>query len=72
MQREDNLQRERETGEPPSRQKLLVTQTATGYWVVQRGDIQLAGAISRRAAERERERMVRLARRGGRRSVARV
>lgn len=30
-------------------------QTATGYWVVQRGAVQLAGAVTRQAAEAERD-----------------
>jgi hypothetical protein len=52
--------------------KLIVKQTATGYWVVQRGDVTLAGAVTEPAAERERERMLSLARRGRRRTLARV
>ena len=36
-------------------ERLTVEQTATGYWVVQRGSVQLAGAVTRKAAEAERE-----------------
>jgi hypothetical protein len=37
-------------GEP-----LKIKQTATGYWVVERGTVQLAGAMTRHAAEAERD-----------------
>jgi hypothetical protein len=36
-------------------EQLTVQQTATRYWVVQRGTIELAGAVTREAAEAERE-----------------
>jgi hypothetical protein len=36
-------------------ERLTVRQTATGYWVVQRGTLQLAGAPTRKGAEAERE-----------------
>jgi hypothetical protein len=36
-------------------QQLKIKQTATGYWVVERGAVQLAGAMTRRAAEAERD-----------------
>lgn len=36
-------------------QRLTVRQTATGYWVVRRGTMQLAGAPTRQGAEAERE-----------------
>jgi hypothetical protein len=36
-------------------EKLTIKQTATGWWTVQRGRIQLAGAWTRDGAERERE-----------------
>ena len=39
---------------------LTVKQTPTGYWVVQRGAVQLAGAPTRRAAEAERDLLDRL------------
>jgi hypothetical protein len=46
------------------RERLTIKQTATGYWVVQRGSVQLAGAVTRRAAEAERELAERLRNRG--------
>jgi hypothetical protein len=49
-------------------QRLTVRQTATGYWVVQRGGVQLAGAMTRGAAEAERDLLYRLHRRSVRRS----
>jgi hypothetical protein len=36
-------------------EQLKIKQTPTGYWVVERGAIQLAGAMTRRAAEAERD-----------------
>jgi hypothetical protein len=39
---------------------LTVKQTPTGYWIVERGAIQLAGAPTRRAAEAERDLLDRL------------
>ena len=48
-------------------ERLTVKQTATGYWVVQRGSVQLAGAVTRKAAEAERELAERLRDRGRRR-----
>ena len=39
---------------------LSVQQTTTGYWVVQRGAVQLAGAVTREAAEAERDMRERL------------
>jgi hypothetical protein len=39
---------------------LTIKQTPTGYWVVQRGAVQLAGAPTRRAAEAERDLLDRL------------
>jgi hypothetical protein len=50
------------------KEPLTVRQTATGYWVVQRGSVQLAGAMTREAAEAERELLTRLARRTMRRN----
>ncbi|HEX3909700.1 MAG TPA: hypothetical protein VHW67_03220 [Solirubrobacteraceae bacterium] len=44
-------------------QQLTVKQTATNYWVVERGPEELAGAVTRQAAEAERELMRRLQRR---------
>jgi hypothetical protein len=48
--------------------RLTVARTATGYWVVKRGSTQLAGALTREAAERERRLVEGLRRRCGRRS----
>jgi hypothetical protein len=42
---------------------LTIKQTATGYWVVQRGAVHLAGAPTRQAAEAERDLLDRLRRR---------
>jgi hypothetical protein len=44
-------------------EQLTVKRTATGYWVVQSGVEQLSGAVTRQAAEAERELMRRLRRR---------
>jgi hypothetical protein len=48
---------------------LTVRQTHTGYWLVQRGGVQLAGAPTRHAAEAERELLERLRDRASRRRV---
>jgi len=40
--------------------RLTIKQTATGYWTVQRGSVQLAGAMTRSGAERERDLLRRL------------
>ncbi|HEY0516717.1 MAG TPA: hypothetical protein VGD00_06315 [Solirubrobacteraceae bacterium] len=50
---------------------LTIKQTATGYWTVQRGSVQLAGAMTRSAAEHEREMLQRLSHASGRRARAR-
>jgi hypothetical protein len=60
----------KEAGQPQDREdrqstivgteRLTVKQTATGYWVVERGAVQLTGATTRRAAEAERELLRRL------------
>ena len=39
---------------------LTIRQTNTGYWVVQSGAVELAGAITLKAAEAERELLRRL------------
>ena len=52
------------------REPLTIKQTATGYWVVQRGAVQLTGAITREAAEAERELLERLRDRNRRRRDA--
>jgi hypothetical protein len=44
-------------------ERLTVRQTATSYWVVQRGSVHLAGALTRKAAEAERELRERLRKR---------
>jgi hypothetical protein len=36
-----------------SRQRLTIARTPTGYWVVQRGSVQLTGAPTRDGAEAE-------------------
>jgi hypothetical protein len=36
-------------------ERLTIKRTATGYWVVERGAVQVAGAMTRRAAEAERD-----------------
>ncbi len=41
-------------------QQLTVKQTATNYWVVERGAQELSGALTRQAAEAERELVRRL------------
>ena len=43
--------------------QLTVKQTPTGYWVVHSGSEQISGAVTRQAAEAERELMRRLRRR---------
>lgn len=40
--------------------RLTIQQTATGYWTVRRGSTQVASAMTREAAERERELLTRL------------
>jgi hypothetical protein len=52
--------------------ELTVQRTATGYWVVQRGSVTVGGAMTQRAAERERDLRLRLRTRRVRRTVARV
>ena len=39
---------------------LTIRQTHTGYWVVQSGAVELAGAITLKAAEAERDLLRRL------------
>jgi hypothetical protein len=64
----------RQGSEP--KQPLTVTRTTTGYWTVQRGTVQLAFAMTREAAENERELLRSLgrsrSRRTGRRPAARA
>jgi hypothetical protein len=48
--------------------RLKVKQTSTGYWIVQRGVVELTGAMTQRAAEAECELRNRLRDRATRRS----
>jgi hypothetical protein len=48
---------------------LTIKQTPTGYWVVQRGAVHLAGAPTRHAAEAERDLLIRLRSRSLRRPI---
>ena len=41
-------------------EQLKIKQTATGYWVVERGAMQVAGGMTRSAAEAERDLLDRL------------
>ena len=50
-------------------QQLTITQTPTGYWSVKRGSTHLAGAMTRKGAEAEREMLSRLGNRRHRRSL---
>jgi hypothetical protein len=52
-------------------ERLTIRQTATGYWTVLRGRTHVAGSLTRRGAEAERELMLRLSRRSVRRADAR-
>lgn len=54
------------------RERLTVKQTATGYWVVQRGGVHLAGAVTRKGAEAERDLLERLRERSRRRAPTSV
>jgi hypothetical protein len=51
------------------KERLTIAQTATGYWVVKRGSVHLAGALTRTAAEGERELLERLRDRGRQRAL---
>jgi hypothetical protein len=44
-------------------EKLTVEQTASNYWSVRSGDAEISGAVTRQAAEAERELVRRLRRR---------
>ncbi len=59
---------DRHTHPQPRTQSLTVRRTATGYWAVQRGSVQLAFAMTRQAAEHERETLERISRCSERRS----
>ncbi|HEV2981175.1 MAG TPA: hypothetical protein VGX51_07060 [Solirubrobacteraceae bacterium] len=41
-------------------EQLKIKQTATGYWVVERGAVQVASGMTRSAAEAERDLLDRL------------
>jgi hypothetical protein len=43
--------------------QLTVKQSASNYWVVHSGSVELSGAVTRKGAEAERELMRRLRRR---------
>jgi hypothetical protein len=57
---------------PKASPRLTIKQTATGWWTVQRGSVQLAGAMTRTAAERERELLLRLGESSSRRAGTRA
>jgi hypothetical protein len=71
---DEDVQHEKQDERPTPRdaEELVVAQTATGYWIVKRGEVALAGAMTRGAAERERERIVCLAGRSVRRTLVGV
>jgi hypothetical protein len=48
-------------------ERLTIKQTPTGYWVVEQGAMQLASAMTRSAAEAERDLLTRLRNRSLRR-----
>jgi hypothetical protein len=50
-------------------ERLSIEQTRTGYWSVQRGSVQLSGAMTRKGAEAERELLSRLSHAKVRRSA---
>ncbi len=52
-------------------EQLTIEQTRTGYWSVQRGSVHLAGAMTRKGAEAERELLRRLSARRVRRTARR-
>ena len=59
------------SGRPRERaRRLTIKQTRTGYWVVQRGGMPIAGAMTRQAAEAERELLRRLGDRSARHPAA--
>jgi len=60
----------REDGRNLQAQQLTIKQTATGYWVVQQGAVHLAGAMTREAAEAERDLVTQLRTRSVRRVPA--
>jgi hypothetical protein len=52
-------------------EQLTIKQTRTGYWSVQRGSVHVAGAMTRKGAEAERELLRRLRSRAVRRTNTR-
>jgi hypothetical protein len=50
-------------------EQLIIKQTRTGYWSIQRGSVHLSGAMTRKAAEAEREMLRRLSARQVRRTA---
>ena len=52
-------------------QQLTIKQTHTGYWSVQRGTVHLAGAMTRKGAEAERDLLRSLSNRSVRRAARR-
>ncbi len=52
--------------------RLTIKKTPTGYWTVQRGAVHLAGSMTRKGAEAERELLKRLSRRSVRRKATRL
>jgi hypothetical protein len=52
--------------------QLTIKKTPTGYWTVQRGAVHLAGSMTRKGAEAERELLKRLSRRSVRRKATRL
>jgi hypothetical protein len=52
-------------------EQLTIKQTRTGYWSVQRGSVHVAGAMTRKGAEAERELLRRLRSRAVRRTGVR-
>jgi hypothetical protein len=52
-------------------EQLTIRQTRTGYWSVQRGTVHLAGAMTRKGAEAERDLLQRLRSRAVRRTSTR-
>jgi hypothetical protein len=53
-------------------ERLTIKKTPTGYWTVQRGAVHLAGSMTRKGAEAERELLKRLGRRSVRRAPVRA
>jgi hypothetical protein len=52
-------------------EQLTIKRTRTGYWSVQRGSVHVAGAMTRKGAEAERELLRRLRSRAVRRTNVR-